>query len=194
MSRHWVSLVAVLVSPFVAWAGEIPGAPTTHPPKVSLATAVEKDGVTQLRILVPGLVPYTVMRNVPATENSKDGRKTRTVYKTVTETFYKPVMVESRLIADGKKVQVLRKNGKAINPKDLPKLLGKQTAVLFFSDGEVDPYYLQVLHDQVLIITVPRGSAPRGQATGEERTAKETPRTLGEKLSRALLFWLDGLE
>ena len=78
-----------------------------------------------------------------------------TKYKTVTETHYKALMSNTVLVADGKEVQVSRRDGKAVDPKDLPKLLGKETPVLVFAQGEIDPYYLQVIEDQVLIIVIP---------------------------------------
>jgi hypothetical protein len=146
MIPRCASLVAVLVVPLLVCAEEKPPHPTAPPPQVCVASAAEKDGVVQIRVTVPRMVPVTVAKVVP----NADGKQI-----TGTETIYKAEMVETVLTADGEEVQVSRKDGKAVDPKDLPKLLAKETRVLVFSLGKVDPYYLDVVNDQVLIITVP---------------------------------------
>ena len=101
---------------------------------------------------------YTVARQVPYTVEvpRKDGKpEFITKWKIKTETNYKAVMIPTILFADGKEVQVSRKDGHAVDPKDLPKLLSKEAPVLIFTQGELDPYYLQVIQDQVLIIVIP---------------------------------------
>jgi hypothetical protein len=42
-----------------------------------------------------------------------------------------------------------------IDPRKLPKLLSKETPVVVFTRGKIDPYYLQVIQDQALIIVIP---------------------------------------
>jgi hypothetical protein len=146
MIPRCASLVAVLVVPLLVCAEEKPLRPIGLPPRVCVATAAEKDGVVQIRVIVTRMVPVTVEKVLPDADGKTITRK---------ETIYKAVIVGTVLIADGEEVQVSRKDGKAVDPKDLPKLLAKETRVLVFSLGKVDPYYLDVVNDQVLIITVP---------------------------------------
>jgi hypothetical protein len=117
------------------------------------------------------MVPYTRWRNVPykikeATEDGKPALETR--YKTVAETNYKAVMNKAVLVADGKEVRVSRKDGQAVDPKDLPKLLSKETPVLVFAQGEIDPYYLQVIQEQVLIIVIPANKEFPGRTKADK--------------------------
>lgn len=153
-----VGLVVVLGFPSLAWTEEKTQPPATLPPQVCLATAAAKDGSVQMRVTVPRMVPYTVTRQVPSTVQvpTPDGKlANKTTWKSIAETKYKAVMSETVLVVDGKEVRVSRKDGKAVDPQDLPKLLSKQSAVLVFAHGEIDPYYLQVIDDQVLIVVVP---------------------------------------
>jgi hypothetical protein len=134
------------------WCDEGPRPPGNLPPQVCQATAAEKDGAIQIRVTVPRMIPYQVTRVLEI----RDGKQ-------VTKTFtrYKALMEETVLTADGKDVKVTRKDGRSVKPKDLPKLLSKKARVLVFARtedfDEIDPYYLEVINDRVLIITVPPG-------------------------------------
>jgi hypothetical protein len=108
-------------------------------------------------------VPYTVKG---ATQDGKPALETK--YKTVAETNYKAVMNKAVLVADGKEVRVSRKDGQAVDPKDLLKLLSKETPVLVFAQGEIDPYYLQVIQEQVLIIVIPANKEFPGRTKAEK--------------------------
>jgi hypothetical protein len=152
MLPRFLGLVSLLIFPCLAVAEGEPREPGNLPPQVGLATAAEKDGAIQLQVAIPRMIPYQVTRVVEVWDG-----------KQVTKTFtrYKSVMEETTLTVDGKDVQVTRKDGRSVKPKNLPKLLSKKTRVLVFARtewfDEVDPYYLQVVDRRVLIITVPPG-------------------------------------
>lgn len=51
-------------------------------------------------------------------------------------------------------VKVYRKNGTLVDPKELPRLLAKETPVFWWGMDKIDPYYLSVMRDDVLILVV----------------------------------------
>jgi hypothetical protein len=146
MSQRCVAFAVVLLFPNGAGAEEklIPP-PKTLPPQVCLATATEKAGTVEIRVSTPRMIPIESTRMVP-----RDG-------KPVPETFiwYKALMEATTLVVDGKEVKASRKDGKPVDPKELPKLLATRTHVLLVRDEEIDPYFLGVIDDKVLIITAP---------------------------------------
>jgi hypothetical protein len=150
--RSYIGFVVVFLVSCPAWADEGPRPPGALPPQVCLASAAEKEGTVKLKVSVPRMVPYHVTRVLEV----RDGKQ-------VTKTFtrYKAVMEETTLSADDKAVKVTRKDGRSVKPGDLPKLLGKESRVLVFSRvedfDEIDPYYLGIIDERVLIITVPPG-------------------------------------
>lgn len=165
--KSTIGIVAVLLFSSPAGAEEKTRPPGALPPQVCLASAAEKDGAIQLRVSVPRMIPYHVTRVLEI----RDGKQ-------VTKTFtcYKAVMEETKLTVDGKDVKVTRKDGKSIKPRDLPKLLGKETRVLVFSRiedfDEIDPFYLGVVDDRVLIITVPPGKVYTPEPKARDESGK----------------------
>ena len=81
------------------------------------------------------------------------------------------------MVADGKQVIVTRKNGGfPVDARDLPWLLAKPTAVLSFPGGKVDPYYLKVMRDDVLIIIqAPNSPEMRPQVPGKKMPGGPQP-------------------
>lgn len=124
------------------------------------ARAVEKAGVVQIEVIVPRQVAFTVTKRVPFVEVVKvkvDGgweEVKKTSYRTVTETAFKTVSETRVLIADGKKVQVTRKDGKVVEPRELPVLLKAESQVLLVTTGAIDPAAVQKLDEKTLIIRV----------------------------------------
>jgi len=112
-----------------------------------MATASKKDDTTEIRLLVPRMVPVRVARVVEV----RNGEQITKV-----ETFYKACMADATLIAEDIDVRVSRKDGKPIAPAALLQLLRKETPVLVFADGEPDAYYLQVVDERAVIITIPK--------------------------------------
>ena len=158
MAKQHLALAAILVFPYLAGAEDrliIP--PNSAPPQVAVATATEEKGIVQVRVSLPRMIPYQVTVKVPVTRLvRRDGEDHfETTFREETRTEYKGLMEAATLTVDGKEVKVSRKDGKSIDPKELPKLLAKRTRVLLVTDKELDPYYLEVFNDQVLIITVP---------------------------------------
>jgi hypothetical protein len=123
-----------------------------------MATAAEKDGAVHIRVSAPILHPYTLTKPVPYTIEvpAREGEPKRheTRWERKRETKYMVLMRETELVVDGKEVRASRKNGQVVEPRQLPKLLSKETPVLVFTRGKIDPDYLQMIQDQVLIIVI----------------------------------------
>lgn len=129
-------------------------------PAVCKATADEQGGEVVLRVVVTRPVAYTVNRAVNEVVKEQvmiDGKlKTveKVVTRCVTETRTKDVQMNRVFIADGKTVRVTRKDGTAIEPKDLPKLLNDQTRVVLVISDRVNAEELRNLDEKTLIIRV----------------------------------------
>jgi hypothetical protein len=129
-------------------------------PALRAATAVEIDGEVEIRIVVNNQVPYTVSKRVPVFEEKTvavDGEKKKVkycTYITVQEQVIKDVKEIIVLKADGKNVKVTRKDGKTVEPKDLPMLLKEETQVLLVRDGEIERAVLDKLDERTLIVRV----------------------------------------
>lgn len=140
-------------------AANEPSAPTLGP-----ATASERDGVVHLQITIRRAVPYTVTKMVVETRFrdivDKKGNVRKIAYTVTTpvnEVFYKDVLVPRTFIVDGKNVQVTRKDGRAVERRDLLMLLAKETQVLIVTGETIEPEQLQRLDDRTLIVRVPSG-------------------------------------
>jgi hypothetical protein len=145
MVPKFIVLTSVLVLPGLVQAQDEVRLPSSHPPRFATAKAVNKDGIIEINLIVPTQLPERRIRVV-----ERDGKKVEEV-----EAVIVVRIVRRTLIADGKQLAVMGKNGKKIDAMELPKLLARPTAVLLFVDGDAfDPYYLQIAHDQALAITV----------------------------------------
>ena len=148
MPRTLVVLASLLWLPAAGSAQTNPPAPTGCPPVVVMARAVNKAGKVELTVDVPRPVIVEEMKVV----EMKDGKGTKVVE--VRTTVQKTVISAQTYVVDGKMVSVTRRNGADVDPRDLPFLLARSTAAVMFC-GKADPYYTQVLRDDVLIIRVP---------------------------------------
>ena len=151
MIRCFFGLFVALL-PLTARAEMEATTPSTPPPQHCPAIASIVDGRVRLKLTVIKMVPYTVTSMVPTTPNTP---ALKTIFVPKKDLQYKACTQSVRMDVDGTKVKVLRKGGKAVDPKLLPRLLGKGVQVLVFTEGEVDPYYLDVVRDDVLLITIP---------------------------------------
>jgi len=139
------SLMAFFVVAAGAQAQAPAPLPAELPPEVCLAKAEVKDGI-QIRVTSARLVPQQRERVV-----KRDSKEVTEKY-----TVYSPVAVERLLRVDGKKVRVTTKAGKDVEPQVILNALAKDTPVIVSFDGAVDPFYLAVVRDDVLIITQER--------------------------------------
>lgn len=130
-----------------ARAQDLPPLPKGPPPQYPLARAGEKDGkvVVHFTRVVHRTKPVTVEEN---------GKK-------LTSNVVESGWDEITLPVDGKEVRALGPDGKAIDPKDLPKRLAKRTQVVVFvlnefsGTTEPDPFYLRVLREDVVVFAAP---------------------------------------
>ena len=103
---------------------------------VWLATAVRKDNEVEIRVIVP-------MWSAKPELKGKDPEGP--------DDFVASEMKASLKSSD---VKVYRKNGTLVETKELPRLLAKETPVLWWGTGKIDPYYLAVMRDDVLVFVV----------------------------------------
>jgi hypothetical protein len=162
---RYIVLAGLLWVPAAGLAQQPSSAPLGSPPSVVLARAVSKDGNVSLvvNVLVP--VAEEVLERIQLERGSAFMK--RVVVRTK--------MVEQVHVVDGKLVSVVRKNGKSIAVRELPRLLEKPTAVVMFQ-GKIDPFYLQVLHDNVLIVQVPEPQPLAPAPVLEEKPAPKGDR------------------
>jgi hypothetical protein len=145
-----VMLVAVLAARSVA--GDEPPRPSSLPPEIMVAHATEKDGGVIVKF--SGTKAISLIKRAITVE--KDGKKMELEVTAYEFSFY-----EIDVRVDGKEVKAFGVDGKAINPKELPKRLGKatQVAVVFHHpdlDPKLDPFYLRLMREDVVVFTGPR--------------------------------------
>ena len=151
--HRFYSLVAFFALATVSQAQAPAPLPASLPPEVCLAKAVVKDDGLYIRVTSARLVPEQRERVV-----KRNGMEVVEKYLT-----YTPVAVERLLRPDGKKVRVTTKAGKDVDAQGIVNALGKDTPVIVSFDGAVDPFYLAVVRDDVLIITQERPAAAQGK-------------------------------
>jgi hypothetical protein len=109
-------------------------------------------------------VPVTRQRVV-----QKDGRK---LVETFTTYMIEQRQEEYRVKWD-KTVRMYDTDGKPVDPKAVAKRLARETPVLLSADGKkVDPFYLQVMKKDTLVLVMSRGTelpARRPTADGPPR-------------------------
>lgn len=150
MPRTLVVLASLLCLPVAGAAQDKQPAPGPKgcPPVVVMAKAVSNGGKVELLLDVPH--PYVEEHRKKV--EVKEGNVTKEV--DVVTIVQKSVMGRQTHVVDGNKVKVMRKNGSEVAPRDLLALLATSTAAVMFC-GAADPFYLQVLRDDVLIIRLP---------------------------------------
>jgi hypothetical protein len=86
------------------------------------------------------------------TAKIKEDGKEKEVY------YFDPVATENVMKFDSKDVQVFTVEGKAVDSKEVEKLLaGKKVLVLASSDGrKVDPFYLRIIKEGTLVLVIPK--------------------------------------
>jgi len=103
---------------------------------VWLATAVAKGEEVEIRVSVPMWGPKPDLKG-------KDPQGA--------EDFIASEMKASLKSSD---VKVYRKNGKLVESKELRRLLARETPVFWWRMEKIDPYYLGIMRDDVLIFVV----------------------------------------
>jgi hypothetical protein len=135
-------------------------------PLDAMASAVEKDGVVEISAIVNRPVTENRVKKVAKTvnktvrENGKERVVAETVYVDLPYQVTRNVPEQRTLIADGKKVQVTRKDGAQVDVKELPKLLEKKSGVLLVTGEKVDEATLRRLDEETLIIRVTPSEPP----------------------------------
>jgi hypothetical protein len=129
-----------------ATADDKPAPPKKGSPRpvVVLAQATETDGKVAVRFSLPV--------EVPDGADPVGGPERRPVIGARSKMGWFDV----HLAADGKAVRALTADGKAIDPKDLPKRLAKASrVVLFQGKADPDPFYLGLFRGDVFLFVAP---------------------------------------
>ncbi len=164
MSKLFYSLVySVLLIPSL-FAEEKALSPMGFPPSFGVGKAIVEDGKAMIQLSIVSITPMT--EEILVQREGKKVREVKTCYATVISTgsFFIDGKGANPLVRDGKTrdrvvisplqgVRVYYKTGKAVLQRDLPKLFEKERPILIFGGDNIDPYYLQVAHEQVLVIT-----------------------------------------
>ena len=113
------------------------------PPTIGIARAIKNEG--KIELVLTRMVSVPVRRTEVVEINGKKVERAVVAYVPQTQEFARTV--------DGKQVTVTRKDGKKIEPADLPTLLERPTAVVLFEFGVRDNRYLQILREDALVVT-----------------------------------------
>jgi hypothetical protein len=141
-------------------------APRGPQPQQVLAL-MASDGALQIRTFVPEV--KAVQQKVNTTVNGK--------VTEVTITRQEIVMREITQKLDIKKVHAMRADGKKVSPKDLGRLLKKETSVLLSSNGKpLDRFYLLLLKKNTLVLVTKAAKANADEPILEEEPERPTPR------------------
>lgn len=145
MMRAFASFAIAIfcLSLSTALAEDPPPLPTTAPPTVIKATLLNQPGATQLELIIPQFVMEARRKVVQV-----DGKNVEIEYR-----ILKPVY-ETKVLSLDEEVRVVDRAGNPVKTDALPALLKKKTPVLFSNESKVDPFYLQVYRDDVLIVFV----------------------------------------
>ncbi len=155
--RSILVVMLVMVSASWAVAQEMPSLPSGCMPEIMLARATEKeDGTVVVRFLLPVAKCIAETQEREVVVNGKKQMVESVIMKCIGYQFEK-----LDVLVDGKVVTAYGADGKVIDPKLLSKRLGKgtQVAVMSHDPGatpKLDPYYLRVLREDIVIFTGPR--------------------------------------
>jgi hypothetical protein len=150
--RAFVLALVILSLPFIsvfAQEKEILRLPKTDwsmDHGVALAIAAAKGNEVRIRLSVPMWAPKPGLNRDPQGEEDFN-------------------VSQMRGVLEAADVKVYRKNGTVVEPTEWPRLLAKETHVLW-SGRKLDPYYLTVMRDDVLVVVVDFGKII--QASGGE--------------------------
>ena len=121
--------------------------PVSYPPEFMCARATQKDNA----IVVTFWVQQQWVK-VRKYERVKDGKK-----ETGFETYHGFSWKQIDLNLADDRIGIFGVNGKKMDPKDLLKRLAKPERVAVFRDYEqLDPFYLALLRDEVVVFKVAR--------------------------------------
>jgi hypothetical protein len=159
------TLFGLLLFPLTVAAQEKEFAPSGFPPSVGTAKALLRDGKVFIEVTAVTITPYVETRVI-----ERDGKKV-----TESKARYQPLTIKESFLLqakdavifgkDGKSIErvlfmnqakVYRKDGKEVNLQEIPKLFKSERPVVIFGTSKLDPYYLRVIHDDVLVITCAR--------------------------------------
>ena len=154
--RLILMVMLVMVSASWAVAQEMPSLPSGCMPEIMLARATEKDGTVVVRFLLPVAKCIAETQEREVVINGKKQMVESVIMKCIGYQFEK-----LDVLVDGKVVTAYGADGMVIDPKLLSKRLGKgaQVAVMAHDPGatpKLDPYYLRVLREDIVIFTGPR--------------------------------------
>ncbi len=146
MVRSRMCVLALIGTVALATAEEKPAPPKGGPPVMALAQATEKDGKIVVR--------FWLAHERPAGADYVPGPEGKSIRVIGART--KMGWADVDVVADGRTIRALTADGKAIDPKDLPKRLAKASrVVLFYGQADPQPYYLGLFRESVVLFVAP---------------------------------------
>jgi hypothetical protein len=142
------TLLSILTSgALAAPVPEQPEAGPKGPPPVVMTVKVGPDGLPFIERMVTEYVPEERVEKVQVGNDTVERKVTVRV----------PVLRQFRLALDSREVQVFTPDGKRVDPRDVRSLVKKTMPVLVSTDGKpVDPFYLQLVKENTLIVVSPQ--------------------------------------
>jgi len=141
--RTIAAFIALTLAVDVLAAEDSPGLPDAAPPRIITAVALAQPGPVQLDLVIPVFVPENRVRVV-----ERDGKKIEEEYAIMKAVY------ETRVVTADDGARVFDRTGKPVQTDALPALLKKKTAVLLSATSKLDPFYLPLLRDDVLIVVL----------------------------------------
>ncbi|HEY1375408.1 MAG TPA: hypothetical protein VGF55_01360 [Gemmataceae bacterium] len=142
MLRAALGVLAVIGVVGAATADDKPAPPRKGGvPIVAVARATEKDGAVVVHLSTPVEVPDGADPVAGPDRAPVIGARSKMGW------------FDRDVVADGRTVRAFTADGKAIDPKDLPKRLAKASrVVLFQGQTDPDPYYLGLYREDVVLL------------------------------------------
>ena len=144
VQRMFAFVLAVGIATISSDDDDMPKAPEGSPPTFILAQASQKD--KNAKVFVTFWFPRLETKNARK-EIVKDGKPQQ-----VDIVVSNPVWSAEERTVDGKSVEAFEVDGTPIKPAELPQRLARPThAVVFRNSSRIDPFYLHVLRDDVIV-------------------------------------------
>ena len=137
------AVIMMVLNLAAAVAEEPPQLPTAPPPTIVMASLLKLKGPVQIELVIPNFVDEARRRVV-----QHDGKNVEEEYHVAKGVF------ETKVFTLDEDVQIVDRAGKPVKADALPALMKRKLPVLFSVEPKVDPFYLQVFRDDVLIVVV----------------------------------------
>jgi hypothetical protein len=123
--------------------------PKLPPPTVCVAEVIRTDDGLAIRLTQPVIRAIDVQRIGTTLENNRR-------CCTITRERGFTTSMENYVLLPVGDVKISRRKGNLLVPAEPNQIVNKRITVVVFSHGEVDPFYLQVVREEALVIVINR--------------------------------------